>query len=270
MFKRAQQLIKNANKVVFFTGAGISVESGIPTFRGKDGTYTGSFIQKIGVFAFGFEWGWRWMPRIAFNCYKSYFLDSIISAKPNDSHYAIVDLFVKKMKEGSSKVFKDVSIITTNVDGLHKKAYDEYLQSEAICPKNDQKIREIHGNTLTFKCMKCERKFGIPEHPKCSNCKNGYVRPDVVFFKEHVKGNSLVEGFLFKNLTKEDVLVIVGASGTISREFPEMINAEVPVIEINIEEKPKFSKISKKHIYLKPKNTGKLLKDLCNYPLDDF
>lgn len=256
----SKQLIKNAKKIVFFTGAGISAESKIPTFRGSSGTYTKSFFNMVGAATIGMEWGWKWFPNFAFKTYKSYFLDPIIKAQPNKSHYSIVDLYLKKKSEK-----KEVVIVTTNVDGLHKRAckdrgVDIYSLGEKGC-----KILEIHGNTFKFKCMDCSYIVdNIPKNNKCKKiqCK-GYLRPDVVFFGENIKA-SLSEVFSFSSLDENDLLIIIGSSGIISRNFPEMIKRFVPVIEINIDPEPKFGNISDKHIYLIPENkkTGELMEKL--------
>ena len=188
MFDTVAQKLKGSRKIVFVTGAGISQESGIPTFRGKDGhwrKYDPMKLASIDAFYDDPKLVWEWYEDRRKN---------ILSAKPNEGHFAI-----SQMEE-----FKDVVILTQNIDGLHQRS-------------GSTNVLELHGSIIRIKCTVCDFVDNITENfeslpPKCK-C-GSMLRPDVVWF-----GESLPQD-IWQSAIKEasvcDVMVIVGTSLVVS------------------------------------------------------
>jgi len=159
LFESLTEKIKDANKIVFVTGAGISQESGIPTFRGNDGLwrkYDPMQLATIDAFYDNPKLVWEWYEDRRKN---------ILNAKPNLGHFAIAEL----------EKFKDVVVLTQNIDGLHQRAGSSH-------------VLELHGSIIRIKCTVCEFEDDIPTSfenlpPKCIKC-NNILRPDVVWFGE--------------------------------------------------------------------------------------
>ena len=188
MFDTVAQKLKGSKKIVFVTGAGISQESGIPTFRGKDGywrRYDPMKLASIDAFYDDPKLVWEWYEDRRKN---------ILSVKPNEGHFAI-----SQMEE-----FKDVVVLTQNIDGLHQRS-------------GSTNVLELHGSIIRIKCTVCDFIDNITENfeslpPKCK-C-GGMLRPDVVWFGESLPQN------IWQSAIKEasvcDVMVIVGTSLVVS------------------------------------------------------
>ena len=188
MFDTVAQKLKGSKKIVFVTGAGISQESGIPTFRGKDGywrRYDPMKLASIDAFYDNPKLVWEWYEDRRKN---------ILSVKPNEGHFAI-----SQMEE-----FKDVVVLTQNIDGLHQRS-------------GSTNVLELHGSIIRIKCTVCDFTDNITENfeslpPKCK-C-GSMLRPDVVWFGEHLPQN------IWQNAIEEasvcDVMVIVGTSLVVS------------------------------------------------------
>jgi len=188
MFDTVAQKLKDSRKIVFVTGAGISQESGIPTFRGKDGywrKYDPMKLASIDAFYDDPKLVWEWYEDRRKN---------ILDVKPNEGHFAI-----SQMEE-----FKDVVILTQNIDGLHQRS-------------GSTNVLELHGSIIRIKCTVCDFTDNITENfeslpPKCK-C-GGMLRPDVVWFGESLPQN------IWQSAIKEasvcDVMVIVGTSLVVS------------------------------------------------------
>ena len=188
MFDTVAQKLKGSRKIVFVTGAGISQESGIPTFRGKDGhwrKYDPMKLASIDAFYDDPKLVWEWYEDRRKN---------ILDVKPNEGHFAI-----SQMEE-----FKDVVILTQNIDGLHQRS-------------GSTNVLELHGSIIRIKCTVCDFVDNITENfeslpPKCK-C-GSMLRPDVVWF-----GESLPQD-IWQSAIKEasvcDVMVIVGTSLVVS------------------------------------------------------
>jgi NAD-dependent deacetylase len=164
---RVADLIYQAGRVVVFTGAGISTESGIPDFRGTGGIWTKFDPDDFTIQKF-------MGSREARKLHWSMLCDGglLRGAEPNTAHYAIAEL---------EKLGKLECIITQNVDNLHQKAGN-----------SPEKVVELHGNMRWVRCMSCDRRvsmeevlprFKEEEIPDCQIC-NGILKPDVVFFGE--------------------------------------------------------------------------------------
>ena len=188
MFDTVAQKLKGSKKIVFVTGAGISQESGIPTFRGKDGywrRYDPMKLASIDAFYDDPKLVWEWYEDRRKN---------ILSVKPNEGHFAI-----SQMEE-----FKDVVILTQNIDGLHQRS-------------GSTNVLELHGSIIRIKCTVCDFIDNITENfeslpPKCK-C-GSMLRPDVVWFGEPLPQN------IWQSAIKEasicDVMIIVGTSLVVS------------------------------------------------------
>jgi NAD-dependent deacetylase len=188
MFEQVADHIKNAKKIVFVTGAGISQESGIPTFRGKDGywrKYDPMRLATIDAFYENSRLVWEWYQERRKN---------ILDAKPNDGHYAISSL----------AKYKDVTVLTQNIDGLHQRA-------------GSSKVLELHGSIIRIKCTVCDYKDNIASSfdflpPKC-RCGN-VLRPDVVWFGESLPQDVWHDAIMYAQSC--DVMVIAGTSLAVS------------------------------------------------------
>ena len=188
MFDIVTQKLKDSRKIVFVTGAGISQESGIPTFRGKDGywrKYDPMKLASIDAFYDDPKLVWEWYEDRRKN---------ILSVKPNEGHFAI-----SQMEE-----FKDIVVLTQNIDGLHQRS-------------GSTNVLELHGSIIRIKCTVCDFTDNITENfeslpPKCK-C-GSMLRPDVVWFGEPLPQN------IWQSAIKEasicDVMIIVGTSLVVS------------------------------------------------------
>ena len=188
MFDTVTQKLKDSRKIVFVTGAGISQESGIPTFRGKDGywrKYDPMKLASIDAFYDDPKLVWEWYDDRRKN---------ILDVKPNEGHFAI-----SQMEE-----FKDVVVLTQNIDGLHQRS-------------GSTNVLELHGSIIRIKCTVCDFIDNITENfeslpPKCK-C-GSMLRPDVVWFGEPLPQN------IWQSAIKEasicDVMIIVGTSLVVS------------------------------------------------------
>jgi len=228
---KAAELIKNANHAIVFTGAGISVESGIPPFRGQNGLwakYDPTFIELQYFYNNPYQ-SWKLIKQI--------FYDFMGEAKPNAAHLAIAELEQK----GYVK-----SVITQNIDNLHQEA-------------GSQTVLEFHGTTRRFQCVACHRKYDYdiisldPLPPTCPYCE-GLIKPDFVFFSEMIPPD--VNDQSFAEAQKSDVIIVIGTTGEI------MPACYIPyqgketgskIIEVNIDESAYTNKIT--DIFLQGKAT---------------
>ena len=210
MFESVTKKIKNAEKIVFVTGAGISQESGIPTFRGKDGlwrTYDPMKLATINAFYENPKLVWEWYNERRRN---------IFSAEPNLGHKAIAEL----------EKFVKVVILTQNIDGLHQRA-------------GSTEVLELHGSIIKIKCTVCDFKneiltefIRIPPLCKCGNI----LRPDVVWFGESLPQEIWQQAMI--HASKCDIMIVVGTSLVVSPANTLPIYAkqnEATLIEINPE-----------------------------------
>ncbi|CAG0974976.1 NAD-dependent protein deacylase [Anaerolineae bacterium] len=209
------QIFKHAERIVFFTGAGISAESGIPTFRGTGGIWNDMNPEELASFN-----GFMKNPTLVWKWYQ-YRRDIIHNTKPNPGHHAIKEF---------EDYYSSVIVITQNIDGLHRRAGSTY-------------IRELHGNITRNYCINCGEYAnddfeGVETVPACEHC-GGMIRPDVVWFGERLNDEILESSF--DAALKADVLLVVGTSAIV---YPaagiafEALRKKVPVIEINLEDSP--------------------------------
>ena len=203
--------LRSAKKIVFVTGAGISQESGIPTFRGKDGlwrNYDPMKLATIDAFYKNPKLVWEWYNERRRN---------IFAAEPNLGHKAIAEL----------EEFVKVVVLTQNIDGLHQKG-------------GSSSVLELHGSIIKIKCTVCDFKdeifteySNLPPLCKCGNI----LRPDVVWFGEGLPQDVWQEAIIHANSC--DVMVIAGTSLVVSPANTLPIYAKqnnAMLIEINPDE----------------------------------
>lgn len=183
-----KKLVEESNNIVFFGGAGVSTESGIPDFRSKDGLYNQNYDyppEEILSHTF--------FIRHTDEFFKFY-KDKMNSLKyePNITHIKLAELENKgKLK----------AVVTQNIDGLHQKA-------------GSKNVYELHGSVLRNYCMKChkfydaEYVFNSKGIPLCT-C-GGIIKPDVVLYEEGLDENTLENAII--SIAKADLLIVAGTS----------------------------------------------------------
>jgi NAD-dependent deacetylase len=181
--------LKNSTRVVVLTGAGISAESGVPTFRGEDGLWNKFKPEELATAS-----AFMSNPQLVWEWYE--FRRNIIERiKPNPAHYILVEF---------QKYFEDFTLITQNVDGLHQRA-------------GSTDVVELHGNINANKCIDCGKGYddlsqvkpGIP--PKCL-C-GGNIRPDVVWFGEMLPSHATNRAF--ERSSNCDLFFSIGTSAIV-------------------------------------------------------
>lgn len=210
--KKFLERLSKAKRIVFFTGAGISAESGIPTFRGADGIWKKMKPEELASFdAFmrnpDLVWEWYQHRRNIIN-----------NTKPNAGHIAIAEF---------EKYF-DVTVVTQNIDNLHRRA-------------GSTKIFELHGNIERNYCIDCKTFYDSPEleltegAPKCKKC-GGLIRPDVVWFGEMLPQDQFSGGEIAAQ--KSDICFVVGTSAVVYPAAYIPMSAKQAgsyIVEINLE-----------------------------------
>ena len=186
--EKFQELIDNAKKIVFFGGAGVSTESGIPDFRSQDGLYNQKYkFPPEQIISHTF---FVYRTEEFYEFYKDRML--FLDAKPNVTHYALAKLEEKG---------KLIGVVTQNIDGLHQLA-------------GSKKVFELHGGVLRNYCTKCHKFYDVnyvkeaKEIPTCS-C-GGIVKPDVVLYEEGLD-DAVIQGAL-NAIENADLLIIAGTS----------------------------------------------------------
>lgn len=185
------EMLDKSNNIVFFGGAGVSTESGIPDFRGRDGLFNSKYKyppEEILSHSFYLH-----NKADFFEFYKEKMIN--LNAKPNVTHYALAKLEEKG---------KLNAVVTQNIDGLHQKA-------------GSKNVLELHGSVMRNYCVKCGKFFTAQEIldsediPLCS-C-GGHIKPDVVLYEESLN-NDVVEGAI-NAIKKADMLIVGGTSLTV-------------------------------------------------------
>lgn len=213
--QRAAEILGRAERIAVLTGAGISAESGVPTFRASDGLWEGHRIADVAT-----PRGFRKDPRLVWNFYHQR-RANVLQVEPNPGHYALVTL---ERHWGNH-----FTLITQNVDGLHRRAGSE-------------RVLEIHGSLFRTRCTECEetRSCGeepLAELPPCPNC-NGLLRPDIVWFEEMLPEEIWSQAI--HAAENCDVLLVVGTSALVypaASVIPRAKRARQPgatVIECNL------------------------------------
>lgn len=186
---KLKNIIEQYDNIVFFGGAGVSTESGIPDFRSVDGLYNQQYDyppERILSHSF-----YRANPSEFFRFYHNKML--FPNALPNAAHKKLADL----EKQGKVK-----AVITQNIDGLHQAA-------------GSKKVLELHGSVLRNYCENCDEFHDLSYImncdgiPRCRKCQ-GPVKPDVVLYEEGLDSNTLNEAV--RCISEADVLIIGGTS----------------------------------------------------------
>lgn len=183
-------VLKSANRIVYFGGAGTSTESDIPDFRSQDGLYALKYKYPPETM----------LSRSFFDTHTreffEFYKDKVLypDAKPNKAHYALAKL------EAMGKL---TAVVTQNIDGLHQLA-------------GSQNVIELHGSVLRNYCNRCGATYDLNYVmtssslvPKCSQC-DGVVRPDVVLYEEGLD-QSVIENAITA-ISESDVLIVGGTS----------------------------------------------------------
>ena len=195
LIKKGAQMIKEAGKILIFTGAGLSTESGIPDFRSPGGIWdrydpSDFYFHKIISDEKAREKYWKM---------SSEYWDVMKDAEPNKAHLAIKEI------EDAGKL---LAIVTQNIDRLHHKAGN-----------SPDKIIELHGTGVTVSCLSCGRKYDREEIekrirsgvkvPYCDSC-SGILKPDTISFGQALPQDKL--SMAFKYASECDLCIVLGSS----------------------------------------------------------
>ena len=214
--------LRHAQHIAVLTGAGVSAESGVPTFRdAQTGLWSKFNPQELATreaFARNPKLVWEWYAHRR---------ELVARAQPNAGHYALAQLERRCLVSERAKKF---TLITQNVDGLHERA-------------GSKNIIELHGNIFRTKCFREDTRAAnwfptdeIP--PRCARC-GSYLRPDVVWFGEALPRRALDESF--RAAESCDIFFSIGTSGVVepAASLPFIaLRSDAMVIEVNLEETP--------------------------------
>ena len=217
--ERAAALLAQSRYCIALTGAGISAESGIPTFRGKDGLWTKHGEPPLNQYEQFSDDPAAWWQNVAERRRNPDELTATISqAQPNDAHFAMAEL---------ERIGVLKHIITQNVDGLHRAAGAESLT-------------EIHGCTTLLRCIECNMRWPfdeIPEvfPPRCDDC-GGIIKTDTVMFGEPIPPDCLQRCYV--ESSQADCVILVGTTAVVSpaADFAFAVGQRGhPMIEVNLD-----------------------------------
>lgn len=234
--KETANLIANSKRTVAFTGAGISVESGIPPFRGKNGLWSkyDPIILDINYFMQN--------PLSSWKVIKEIFYDFFGQAQPNAAHKALAAMEQKNLLQ---------TIITQNIDNLHQEA-----GSKNVC--------EFHGNSRNLVCTNCGEIYTASEEklnnlpPTCKLC-GGVLKPDFIFFGEAIPEPANSKSF--EEAERADLFILIGTTGEImpASLVPRVAKEHgAKIIEINTEKSKYTNSIT--DIFIQEKATAALTK----------
>lgn len=220
LIEKLKEILAKSTHLIAFTGAGLSAESGIPTYRGVGGLWTKynpEIYANIHHFLENPSYYWNFFREVRYPIIKQ--------ALPNAAHYSLV----KMEKEGKLK-----HVITQNIDGLHQIAG----QSNVI---------ELHGNTRKIICMNCGKIHSLDQAfklltqslpPKCTSCQ-GLLRPNTVFFGESLPQKQLNKAM---QLARDcDLLLVLGSSLVVSpaAQIPKIAkDGGAILVIINVDKTP--------------------------------
>jgi len=183
-----QRYVDESRRIVFFGGAGVSTESGIPDFRSTDGLYHQQYdYPPETILSHTF---FERRPEEFFRFYRAKMLCP--DAQPNAAHKKLAEL---------ERAGKLACIITQNIDGLHQKA-------------GSRNVLELHGSVLRNRCVRCGKPYGmefVRQSEGVPHCVcGGVVKPDVVLYEEQLDGRTLEEAV--RQLERADLLLVGGTS----------------------------------------------------------
>ncbi len=212
-------IISNARMVAALTGAGVSKESGIPTFRDKDGLWSQYDMERYATLE-----GLLSNPRAVWEWYRDRY-EEVKKAKPNSGHIALAELEGILVEKN-----QDFAVITQNIDGLHQRA-------------GSQNVIEIHGSLYRARCMECGKVYDmdavvkgkLPPYCECG----GLIRPDVVMFGEPLPQDALERAIYYAQ--NSDVFLVIGTSAIVypAASLPHIAkDSGAILIEINPDTTP--------------------------------
>ncbi len=213
MYVKAAEMIASSERCIAFTGAGISVESGIPPFRGENGLWNRYDPENFEISYF------IRYPEKSWIIIKDVFYDLFGEVKPNAAHYALAELEQRKLLN---------AVITQNVDSLHHDA-------------GSRTIYEFHGSFRKLICLDCKKKFNFNSinldklPPVCEKC-GGILKPDAVFFGESIPEPAHSKSFF--EADKADLFILIGTTGEVApaNMIPRIAKHNgARIIEINTE-----------------------------------
>ena len=216
LIKKAANAIATAKNIAALTGAGISVESGIPPFRGKGGVW-----ERIDPMEYAHIDALTQNPVKVWKMLMKEMVATVSAAQPNDAHKGLAQL----ERQGRLK-----TIITQNIDGLHQKA-------------GNTDVIEFHGSFAWLRCMQCDKRCEtdavdlsvIPPRCECG----GIYRPDCIFFGEMIPPDDLMRS---RQVSSEcDLMLVIGTSATVQPAALMPLTAKAAgavIIEINPEPTP--------------------------------
>jgi NAD-dependent deacetylase len=186
----AANALRLAERVCVLTGAGVSAESGVPTFRASDGLWEGHRIEDVAS-----PDGWERNPALVWQFYNAR-RANVATVKPNPGHYALAEL--------EKRWGENFTLVTQNVDGLHIEA-------------GNKNVLEIHGSLRHTRCLGCglvtNRGLGpLGDAPQCPICRDR-LRPHIVWFGEGLDDD--VWWAAMNAASKCDVLLVVGTSAVV-------------------------------------------------------
>ena len=236
--QKAQDLLKGANSLCVLTGAGISAESGLKTFRDAGGLWEDHPVEKVAT-----PQGFAHDPKLVWRFYNARRKAADV-ATPNPAHLALARLESGLRRHAKSKPApangngdaahehgpQPMTILTQNVDGLHQQA-------------GSQNILELHGSVWKVRCTECglvtdDHPIELPILPYCDEC-DGLLRPDVVWFGEDLNEEILEQAETAVEAC--DLFMAIGTSAVVhpAASFPELAaQLGVPIIEVNQEKTP--------------------------------
>ena len=189
MLRALEAIIAESKNIVFFGGAGVSTESGIPDFRSVDGLYHQTYdYPPETILSHTF---WEQNPEEFYRFYRNKMI--VRGAKPNAAHLRLAKL----EREGKLK-----AVVTQNIDGLHQTA-------------GSQKVYELHGSVLRNYCVRCGKFYDVEfianstGVPRCTDC-GGIVKPDVVLYEECLDESTMAGAVAA--IRRADTLIIGGTS----------------------------------------------------------
>jgi NAD-dependent deacetylase len=214
LYQRAAEAVCAGKHVVAFTGAGISVESGIPPFRGANGLWSKYNPQSLDIsfFLANPEASWRVIREIFYQTFEK--------AEPNAAHTGLAKLEERGLLK---------AVITQNIDNLHRRA-------------GSRTVIEFHGNSSTLVCVDCTTTYDASQTdlstlpPTCCSC-GAILKPAFVFFGEPIPHQAYARAFL--EAERADVLLVIGTTGEVmpAALVPRIAKSKgATLIEINPEE----------------------------------
>jgi NAD-dependent deacetylase len=235
---KAVKALKNSKFTTAYTGAGISVESGIPPFRGDGGLWSKYDPKTLDLGYFLDE------PVESWKVIKEIFFDFFDEAKPNKAHHALAKMEEKGLVS---------RVITQNIDNLHQEA-------------GNRKVYEFHGNCRNLVCLNCGAVYRSGEisldilPPHCRQC-GGILKPDFIFFGEAIPQVPL--NAAYEAALRSEVFLIIGTTGEVApaNQFPFLAKSNgATIIEVNPNESYYTNSIT--DIFLKGK-AGEMMEKLC-------